>query len=225
MPYDLCIFDVDGTLTDPKTGIIRSYQYSLSAFGIHEKPENLIQFIGPPLRESFRDYYGLSESDTEKAVARFREYFSKTGLYENTMYPKIPETLQRLKDCGKTLAVATNKLTVSTNIILKHFDLDEYFVFVSGDNPDGSLTKNGKRDIIRNVLDGVDPERKMSAVMIGDREHDIFGAKGNGIDSIGITWGYGSRAELLEAGAKWIADSTDELCRIITKLEGRTNGR
>ena len=215
MSYDLCLFDLDGTLTDPKVGITKSYQYALKAFGIDESLESLTRFIGPPLRTNFREYYGFSEADTESAVIKYREYFGKTGLYENEIYPGIPEALQLLKTSGRTMAVATNKLKSYSEKILVHFALDSFFEFVSGDDLDGSLTKNGKRDIVRIALDAIDPERKMSAVMIGDREHDILGAQAEGIDSIGITWGYGSRSELENAGATFILESTEELCRLI----------
>jgi phosphoglycolate phosphatase len=215
MPYDLCVFDLDGTLTDPKTGITKSYQYALSAFGIHEELENLVQFIGPPLRETFSKTYGFSPDDTEKAVAKFREYFSKTGILENTVYPGIPELLQALTDKGKVLAVATNKVAVYSRRILEHFGLAQFFSAVSGDEMDGSLTTHGKREIIRLALDAPDPERQKAAVMIGDRKHDILGARDVGIDSIGVTWGYGSRAELEEAGATRIAESPDELLKML----------
>ena len=217
MLYDFCLFDLDGTLTDPKVGITKSYQHALSAFGIHEELENLLQFIGPPLRSNFRDYYGLSEADTEKAVAKFREYFIEKGLLENMVYPGIPEILQELKGKGVTLAVATSKVTAFANKVLNHFSLDGYFGFVSGDDMDGSLTINGKGDIIRTALDALDPGRSNKPVMIGDRHHDITGANDVGIDSIGITWGYGSRGELEDAGATWIVESLDELCKLILK--------
>ena len=216
MPYKLCIFDLDGTLTDPKLGITRSFQYALASFGINEELDNLTRFIGPPLRDSFRVSYNFTESDTEKAVAKFREYYTETGLFENSVYPDIPGLLQKLKDSGRTLAVATNKVAIYSKLILEHFDIAGYFSFVSGDEMDGSLTKNGKTDIIRIALGALDPERKMPAVMIGDRELDIFGAREAGIDSIGNTWGYGSRSELETAGATWIVDSADELLRLIT---------
>jgi len=212
--YDLCIFDLDGTLSDPKVGITKSYQHALAAFGIYEDADDLAKFIGPPLRENFREYYSLSDSDTEKAVTIFREYFAEKGLIENIIYPEIPDILQKLKDCGKTLAVATTKVKLFTDTVLIYLDIGKYFKFVAGDEMDGSLTKNGKRDIIRNVLDALDPERKMKAVMIGDRKYDILGARDNGIDSIGALWGYGSRSELEEAGATWIAGSVEDIWRL-----------
>jgi len=215
MSYEICLFDLDGTLTDPKIGITKSFQYALSSFGISEELDNLIRFIGPPLRESFQVSYGFSDSDTEMAVVKYREYFSETGLYENSVYPGIPETLRKLKDEGRIMAVATSKATVYTNRILKHFKLDGFFSFVSGDHMDGSLTKNGKGEIIRIALEKLDPGRRKSAVMIGDRKHDVLAANEIGIDSIGDTWGYGSRDELKTSGATWIVDTTDELCRLI----------
>ncbi|MCL2475269.1 MAG: HAD-IA family hydrolase [Chloroflexi bacterium] len=216
MSYNICIFDLDGTLIDPKLGITKSFQYALSSFGIHEELSNLTKFIGPPLRESFRNFYNFSNADTEKAVAKYREYFTGTGLYENTVYPDIPEVLRKLKEKGKTLAVATSKVTAYADRILKYFNLDEYFAFVSGDTIDGSHTKNGKRDIIRIVLNALNLERKVPTVMVGDRKHDIIGAREAGIDSIGNTWGYGSRNELESNGATLIVDSADELyCLII----------
>jgi phosphoglycolate phosphatase len=215
MPYNLCLFDLDGTLTDPKIGITKSFQYALDAFGIKEELENLTRFIGPPLRESFGVFYGFSDVETEHAVAKYREYFAETGLFENEVYPGIPEALQRLNDNSKILAVATSKVTVYTQRILKHFNLDGYFGFISGDEMDGSLTKYGKKEIIRIAINALGQERRMTTVMIGDRKHDIHGASEVQIDSIGNTWGYGSRAELEEAGATRIVDSVDELCTLL----------
>ena len=215
MSYDLCIFDLDGTLTDPELGITRSYLHALSAFGIHEEHENLVKLIGPPLRENFRNLYGFSDSDTEKAVKIFREYFVDIGLYENVVYPGIPELLQRLADDGKTLAVATNKVKVYSDSILAHFGLDKYFSCVSGDKLDGSLTVHGKGEIIRIVLDELNPQRKCPTVMIGDRKHDMHGAIENGIDCIGALWGFGSRAELEESGAEVIVQTVEELGQLL----------
>ena len=219
MSFEICLFDLDGTLTDPKVGITKSFQYALSAFGIHEQLDNLMRFIGPPLRESFMVSYGFSESETENAVEKFREYYAKTGVFENAVYPEIPGLLQQLGESGRILAVATSKAKFYADIILKHFDIDKHFSFVSGDEMDGSLTKTGKREIIRIALESLDPEREKAAIMIGDRKHDVNGAREAGIESIGITWGYGSRDELESAGATRIADSAAEVYRIIIDVE------
>jgi len=214
MSYGLCLFDLDGTLIDPKLGITKSFQYALASFGVHAEPDSLTRFIGPPLRETFR-IYGFSGSDIEKAVDKYREYFAETGIYNNTIYPGIPETLQKLLDSGKILAVVTSKVTAYTVRILEYHNLVKYFSFVSGDEMDGSLTTSGKREVIRIALDALDPGRNMSAVMIGDRKHDIDGAREVGIDSIGNTWGYGSYNELTTAGATRIVDSVNELYNLI----------
>ena len=215
MPYEICLFDLDGTLTDPMPGITKSFRHALSAFGIHETLENLTRFIGPPLRETFGLHFGFSASDTEKAVAAYREYFADTGIYENTLYPEIPEILQILTDGGKKLAVATSKAAPYTVRILEYFDLIKYFGYVSGDEMDGSRTKDGKREIIRIALDNLDPGRKAAAVMIGDRMHDIIGAQKNGIESVGVLWGYGSRSELESEGATRIAGTPQDLLRLL----------
>ena len=216
MAYQLCFFDLDGTLTDPKPGITKSFQYALASFGIHEELNNLTKFIGPPLRASFRDFYGFTDIDTEQAVTKFREYFAETGLFENTVYPDIPEVLQNLVGRGIVLAVVTSKATAYADRILRYFHLDQYFSFISGDEMDGSLTRNGKQALIHIALNALDQERKVPAVMIGDRKHDIIGAQEAGIDSIGITWGYGSYDELKSSGAMYIVNSADELYRLIT---------
>ena len=215
MPYDLIIFDLDGTLTDPRLGITRSHQYALAAFGFNEELKDLEKFIGPPLRDVYRDYYSMSAADIEKAVVVFREYFAQTGIFENEVYPNIPELLQKLKAQGKTLAVATGKARLYAEKILEYFYLDRYFDYVSGDEMDGSLTRHGKRDIIRMVMEKLDPQSKMKAVMIGDRYHDIEGAHDNEIAGIGVLWGFGSAAELEDAGADIIVKSTDELLNVL----------
>jgi phosphoglycolate phosphatase len=218
MNYNLCLFDLDGTLTDPKLGITKSYQHALSTFGIYQELDSLIKFIGPPLREVFREHYSLTDADTERAVAKFREYFSVTGLLENSVYDGVDQALQTLKNNGVVMAVVTSKVTDYARRILEYFRLNQHFDSVYGDDMDGSLTKYGKRDILRIALDALDPEHEMSAVMIGDRKHDVIGATDNDIDSIGVTWGYGSREELVDAGATRIVESVGDLCRLI--LEG-----
>ncbi|MDR1736234.1 MAG: HAD hydrolase-like protein [Oscillospiraceae bacterium] len=213
MAYDIYLFDLDGTLSDPKTGIVNSYRYALSAFGIQPETESLTQFIGPPLREVFMKAYGFSAQDTERVVAKYREYFSVTGLFENTLYPGIADTLAQLKSRGKTLGVATNKVTVYSKQILRHFGIAEYFSCISGDEMDGSLSRGGKQSIIRVALEALNPRGEKAAVMIGDRKHDITGAKAAGIDSIGVTWGYAPQGELEAAGASFIANSPAELLK------------
>ena len=211
---DLCLFDLDGTLTDPKVGITKSVAYALNSFGIHIADlDDLTRFIGPPLRDSFQDFYNFTEAQAEEAVSKYREYFSVTGIFENTLYNGILEMLAYLKDENVTMVIATSKPTVYAERIAEHFGFMKYFSLVSGCEFDG--TRSRKSEVICYALDIVDPGRNMTAAIIGDREHDIIGGRETSINSIGVTWGYGSRFELEEANATWIVDTTDELCRLI----------
>jgi len=211
---NLCLFDLDGTLTDPKVGITKSVGYALNSFGIRVADiDDLKKFIGPPLRDSFREHYNFSAEETEKAIDKYREYFSETGIFENTLYGGIIDMLDRLKDKKITLAIATSKPTVFAARIAEHLGFRKYFEIIAGSELDGARSRKG--EIINYILDAIDPERKKSAVIIGDRKHDIIGGRETGIDSIGVTWGYGSRSELEEAKATWIVHSTDELYRCI----------
>ncbi len=211
---DTILFDLDGTLTDPQEGITKSYQYALSAFGIREDPANLTRFIGPPLREAFASM-GFSPPDVEKGVTKFREYFTDTGIFENAVYPGVPEALKTLHERGKTLCVATNKVTEYARRILEHFSLARYFAVVSGDTADGNLAKGGKREIIRIALEAAEVTDLRAAVMIGDRKHDILGAKSAGIETIGVLYGYGTREELGEAGADYLVSDAKELTDLL----------
>lgn len=211
---DLCLFDLDGTLTDPKEGITKSVSHALKSFGIVVPDLNeLTIFIGPPLRDSFRKYYNFSETEAETAVAKYREYFSETGIFENSLYEGVIDMLTRLRDNGIKIVIATSKPTVYAEKIAEHFGFKKFMGLVAGSELDG--TRSRKSEVIEYALSIIDPERKKMPVMIGDREHDIIGAKEIGIASIGVTWGYGSRSELEEAWATKIVASPNELCRLI----------
>ncbi|MCL2033071.1 MAG: HAD family hydrolase [Methanomassiliicoccaceae archaeon] len=211
---DICLFDLDGTLTDSGAGITRSVSYALEHFGIGVTDfDELKKFIGPPLRDSFREYCNLSEKDTEAAVNKYREYYSKKGIFENTIYEGVVEALDILKGARMTMAIVTSKPTVYAERVARHFKIEGYFVLIAGSELDGTRVR--KSELIEYALDIIDPERKGSSVMIGDREHDIIGAREAGIDSIGVTWGYGSRRELKEAQATAVVDSPSELCDTI----------
>jgi len=209
MKYDICLFDLDGTLTDSQAGIINSAKYALSHFGIESNSATLRKFIGPPLRNSFKSHYGFSEEKAELAVAKYREYFAETGIWENEVYPGIHELLGELKKRGNILAVATSKAYFFAEKILERFELKDYFDFAAGSELDGTRSK--KSDVINFALDFLDPIRNKNCVMIGDREHDINGAKEAAVHSIGVTYGYGSREELESAGAEAIAENIEEL--------------
>ena len=211
--YKYLLFDLDGTLTDPSIGITNSVAYALSKFGINvEDKRTLYKFIGPPLVDAFSEYYGFSKEDSEKATAFYRETFSVKGLFENRVYDGVVEMLEALKNAGKRLIIATSKPEPFTVKILKHFDLLKYFDFVAAATFDAS--PNSKDKVIAYALQSLDIKDRSEVVMIGDRHHDIDGAKENGIDSIGVLWGFGSREELETADATYIAESIDDLISI-----------
>lgn len=210
MEKNYILFDLDGTLTDPKVGITGSVAYALESFGIHvENHDDLCCFIGPPLLDSFMEYYGMSEEDANRAIAKYRERFSVTGLFENEVYHGIPQLLRQLKDAGKTLIIATSKPAVFSQRILDHFDLSQYFTFLSGSELDG--TRNDKADVISYALEQCGITDLSQVIMIGDRKHDIIGARKNGLPCIGVLYGYGDRAEHESAGADYIVETVDEL--------------
>lgn len=214
--YQYILFDLDGTLTDPKEGITKSVAYALEYYGIHvDDLDSLCKFIGPPLKDSFVNFYGFSEEKGYAAVEKYREYFRPYGVYENKVYEGVDSLLAGLRTCGKTVVLATSKPTVFANTILEHFDLMKYFDVVCGSELDGSRVKKG--DVIAYALeqvaelDAVKTLDKSLVVMVGDREHDILGAKENGLDSIGVLYGYGDRAEHEAAGADYIVETVNEL--------------
>ena len=208
--YDVVLFDLDGTLTDSKIGITKSVQYALSKFNIREdNPDNLESFIGPPLSESFQKHYGFEPSQAQDAIDFYREYFSTSGMYENAVYPGIPDLLADLKSKGKELIVATSKPTVFANQILNAFNLYQYFTTVVGSHLDG--TRTSKIEIIAHALSALEYSTKNRGVMVGDREHDVIGAQGNAIDSIAVTYGYGSLSELQRANPTHLAHAVEDI--------------
>lgn len=211
------LMDLDGTITDPKIGITKSVQYALKAFGIQvENPDTLCKFIGPPLRNSFMDYYGFDAAKAEEAIVKYREYFSVTGLYENEVFEGMETLLARLKESGKTLIVATSKPEVFAKIILEHFKLDGYFTDICGSELDGG--RSTKEEVIRYALEKNNITDDTEVVMVGDRKHDIEGAKAVGLISVGVLFGYGSLEELEEAGADRIAANVEEVYDTIMSL-------
>lgn len=208
--YTTFLFDLDGTLTDPKEGIVNSVIYALRKMGIDEQDHNkLLSFIGPPIQHSFANIYGMNEEQVTDAVTYYREYFKTKGMFENHVYEHIPSVLQDLKDTGKRLFVATSKPTVFAKQILEHFQMAHYFKEIVGSNLDG--TRIAKAEIIQHILHTYDGLGKEDVVMVGDREHDIIGARQVGIDSIGVLYGYGSNEELVAAGATHISKDVESL--------------
>ncbi len=212
--YDLLMFDLDGTLTDPEEGITKSVQYALSAFGIDERDQGkLRRFIGPPLVDGFMEFYKMDRKDALRAVEIYRERFSTVGLYENHLFCGADKMLEKLKENNKTIALATSKPHIFAEKILKHFDIMKYFDIIVGAELDG--TRNEKSEVIKEVLRQA--KNCISPVMIGDRKHDCIGALKNNIPCIGVSFGFAEDGELEENGAVMIADSFDGLCEMLLK--------
>lgn len=227
--YQYILFDLDGTLTDPKIGITTCVQYALHKLGIEEPDlDKLEPFIGPPLRDSFRDFYDMDEEKAGQAAAYYRERFSTVGLFENEVYPGIPQMLKELKKDGKKLAIASSKPTVFVKRILEHFEIFQYFDVIVGSELDG--TRSRKEEVVEEALRQLLPENEYAGlckgtaaltesnhavVMVGDRRFDIEGAKEHGIASIGVEYGYAEAGELGQTGADIIVETVEELARAL----------
>lgn len=196
--YELILFDLDGTLTDSAPGITRCVQYALSRLGIEENDlDKLRPFVGPPLTDSFKERYHMTDSEAEKARDYYRERFAAVGLYENAVYPGVEALLDCLGKAGVKMVIATSKPTIYSVKILEHFGLSRYFAAVIGSNLDGSRVDKG--EVIAAALDEVKCSDRSKVVMVGDREHDVAGARANGIAVISVGYGYGSPEELAAA--------------------------
>ncbi len=215
MKYETILFDLDGTLTDPAKGITSSVAYALDFFGKPYKDlKSLEFFIGPPLREQFMEYAGVDKAAGEEYVKKYREYYSEKGIYQNKLYLGIDDMLRQLKNEGKKIVLATSKPEKFAKIILEHFNISRYFDFVAGALMSNSRTK--KDEVIAYALENIEYDLN-TTIMVGDRFHDIVGAKCHGIDTIGVTFGYGTRDELLQHGAKIIADTVEDLTAELMK--------
>lgn len=208
------LFDLDGTLTDSCEGIINSIVYTLDAYGVTGYDRNdLYRFVGPPLTESFKELLCVDGEKVMEAVEKYREYFRDTGIFENRLYDGVESLLNSLANSGKKIILATSKAEAFAVRILEHFNILQYFEVVAGSELSGE--RNKKDEVIKYALDKAGLSALNDAVMVGDRKYDITGAKRSGIDSIGILYGYGSREELEEAGATAIAETVEELKRLL----------
>lgn len=225
--FQYILFDLDGTLTDPKPGITGCVQYALHEMGIEEPDLDRLEiFIGPPLMDSFMEFYGMERQMAERAVEKYRERFAVTGIYENELYPGMKEMLAALKEAGCHLAVASSKPEPFVKRILEHFGIAAYFDAAVGSGLDGSLAQ--KEDVVREALRRLgeqmdaagsvlpqDDSIGKAAVMVGDRKFDVIGARALGLRCVGVSFGYAQPGELEEAGAWRIADDVESLGRIL----------
>ena len=210
--YNTVFFDLDGTLTESAPGITTSVAYSLKHWGIEVKDlTELNKFVGPPLYESYEKFYGFSKEEAVEAVKIFRSFYNTEGLFISSVYPGIPELLQKIKDSGRKIMLATSKPEVTAIRILEHFDLMKYFDVAAGATEDSSRV--AKADVIRYLMGRLPKEEQdvSKIIMVGDREHDVFGAREVGIDCIGVLFGYGDRQELERAGTKYIAETAADV--------------
>lgn len=215
LSYETLLFDLDGTLTDPKVGILESMRHAMRGLGRHPLPadEEIEWCIGPPIRQNFATLLGTSDSATiEHALEIYRERFGTIGKFENRVYDGIPEALRSLQAAGFDMLLATSKPTLYAEQILERFGLSPFFREVYGSEMDG--VRGAKTELLAFLLslENVSLDR---CLMIGDREHDVIGAKANGISAWGVTWGYGSEEELLDAGAERLCHSPAELAGVL----------
>lgn len=214
MAYSVLLFDMDGTLNDSRPGIVACVRSAISHWNLTLPEESLLGFIGPSLAWSFPHYCGFDRKQTEEAMAYFRQRYESVGMFENSLYPGIRESLEALGAAGFTLAIATSKPLPQARTIADHFDLTRYFSVIGGAPMDES---GCKADVIRGILTDLGNPDPATVLMIGDREHDMDGAHTVGIDAAGALWGYGSREELVAHGAEHLfrapADMTDFLLR------------
>ena len=214
--YTHFLFDLDGTITDPKVGITKSVAYALRQFGIEiEDLDSLCTFIGPPLKESFQHFFNFSEEQSKEAVLKYREYYTPYGIYENYLYEGMEHLFKSIVNHGGRIIMATSKPEIFALQIAKHFHIDQYFDYIAGS--DINLSRDKKGEVIAYALQKMDisPE---STIMIGDRMHDIIGAKENKLSSVGALYGYGDRTEMEEAQADYIVNSVDELEKLLLEM-------
>ena len=215
--YDYVIFDFDGTVTDTGEGILKSLQYSFEQMG-HEVPDlsDLKKFIGPPIHYSFVTFYGVSENEVEQYIEKYRERYRKIGVYECFVYDSMVETLKTLRENGVKLGIASSKPIKLVYDVMEYLRLTEYFDAVVGTQFDDS-NHPGKTDLVLQSMEKLEDSDKSRTLMVGDRFFDIDGAAGAGVDSVGVTYGYGSREEFMEHNATYIVDYPKEILNIVLK--------
>ncbi len=214
--YDAVLFDIDGTLLDPQSGLVSSFAYALGKMNIdYGTRASLSRFIGPPLYSEWKRVFSLSDAEADRALALFHEYYSVYGWWDNKIYAGIPELLCRLKDENKILAVATSKPQFFAEKVLRLHGLDGYFDFVGA--ADGDRRRDKKHEVIDYVFEGIGEEHRGSAILVGDRRYDAEGARIAGIDSVAAAWGHGGADEIRAAGFDFVAEAPNAVARILCR--------
>lgn len=214
MQKEIFFFDLDGTITKSDMGIKNSVSYALNHMDMPVPDLSTYDYImGPPLTDIFIRYFGFNGDNVHMAVEKYREYYSEKGMFECELYDGIDKILEKLYEAGKTIILATSKAEFFAEKVLAHFDLVRYFSYISGTALDGHIST--KAELIGRGMTYADETDPGRAIVIGDRKYDILGAKENGIDSVGVLYGYGSREELAGTGATYIAESTCELYELL----------
>jgi len=208
------LFDLDGTIVDSAPGITASLAYTFEQLGLPvPSPAELVAYVGPPILDSFRDLAGFTPHESQRALDIYRVHYIETGVFDATVYPGIPELLKAIHDSGTPLSLATSKPETPATLILRHYDLLEYFDVITGASDDE--VRSAKADVVEEALKrltaiGADISRP---VMVGDRHHDVVGAAAHDVPTIFVRWGYGAPAE--EVGTIGVADTADELTRLL----------
>ena len=214
--YQYLLFDLDGTLTNPKEGITKCVQYALRSFGIEEPDlDKLEPFIGPPLLDSFMEYYNMTPEQARTALEKYRERFRDIGIFENEVFPGVPEMLEILQKKGKKLVIASSKPEEYVLRILEKYGIRAFFHEVVGASIDEK--RSAKADVIEEAFRRlqITEEKKAQVLMIGDRKHDVEGAKVCGIRCLGVYVGFAKPGELEQAGADYIVHTVEEMSQFL----------
>lgn len=214
--YKYFLLDFDGTVANTGVGITKAVAYALKYYGIViEDLNTLTDFIGPPLSDSFQKYFGFSKEQGDEAVVKYREYYAPYGLYESELYEGIIDLLDKVTKAGGKIVLATSKPEESARKLLEYFKANTYFELIAGASQDLSMHK--KADVIRYAMNKINIPKEQ-AIMIGDREQDVFGAKENGLPCVGVLYGFGTRDELKNAGADYIVEDMKELTNLLMAM-------
>ncbi len=214
--YDYIFLDLDGTVTESEEGILNSVAYALEKLGYPVEDKNTLRpFIGPPLSESFREFYGFDDETSARGVRYYREYYPQKGIFENKLYGGMEELLKALSETDSTIVLATSKPEVFAVRILEHFGVSQYFDLIAGSTMDG--TRNNKTDVLKYAISQIGVTDMSESLMVGDRKHDVAGAHNVGMKCAYVLFGYGSREEAQSCGADFILEDVNALGEFLLK--------